>query len=183
MKSILFVALAVIMLASCSAPRYSYHFDTYDYNSGRKTPVAANETSPLTIAPANLSADASPVIEPAANPGAVQERVTPTEVSVTEVKEAFAKKYSEMNKSERREFRKEIKEQIKSYSESIKKGEGVKASDEMTAMDNDLKLAIIFSAVGLTLTLFGGINEAFWILGVISIVVGVVFLIKWLVRQ
>ena len=50
-------------------------------------------------------------------------------------------------------------------------------------MDNDLKLAIIFGAVGLTLTLFGGINEAFWILGVISIVVGVVFLIKWLVRQ
>jgi hypothetical protein len=31
--------------------------------------------------------------------------------------------------------------------------------------------------------LFGGINEAFWILGVIAIVVGVVFLIKWLVRQ
>ncbi len=50
-------------------------------------------------------------------------------------------------------------------------------------MDHDLKLAIIFGAVGLTLTLFGGVNEVFWILGVIAFVVGVVFFVKWVVRQ
>jgi hypothetical protein len=182
MKNTLYAALAVIMMASCATPRYSYHFDTYDYNSGRKTPqVAVTEINPIAITPADLSADASPA--PAVNRNDVPETVTPVAVSPAEAKETFAKKYSEMSKSERREFRREVKEQIKSYSQSVREGDGVKAANEMNAMDNDLKLAIIFGAVGLTLTLFGGINEAFWILGVISIVVGVVFLIKWLVRQ
>ncbi|HEY0770159.1 MAG TPA: hypothetical protein VGD31_07470, partial [Sphingobacteriaceae bacterium] len=143
--------------------------------------VAVTEISPIAIAPADLSADASPA--PAVNRNDAPETVTPVAVSPAEAKETFAKKYSEMSKSERREFRREVKEQIKSYSQSVREGDGVKAANEMNAMDNDLKLAIIFGAVGLTLTLFGGINEAFWILGVISIVVGVVFLIKWLVRQ
>lgn len=182
MEKFLFPALAVIILASCAAPKYSYHFDTYDYNSGRKTAsVVAQEDSPLTINHESVSASA--VVEPAVDAGASRIRVKPTEVSVSEAREELAKKYSEMSKSERRQFRKEVKEQIKSYSQSIKDGDGVKAAAEMTAMDNDLKLAIIFGAVGLTLSLFGGINEAFWILGVISIVVGVVFLVKWLVRQ
>jgi hypothetical protein len=62
-------------------------------------------------------------------------------------------------------------------------GDTVAANNATSTMDSDLKMAIIFGAVGLTLTLFGGINEAFWVLGVIAIVVGVVFLVKWLVRQ
>jgi hypothetical protein len=33
------------------------------------------------------------------------------------------------------------------------------------------------------LALFGGISEVFTVLGVIAILVGVYFLIKWLIRQ
>ncbi len=174
MKNTFLIIIAVIFLASCASPKYTYHFDTYDYNSGRKA-IAETKNSDVIVAPepATMTASISP------EPVIVADKPVVEEADV----KAVAKKYSEMSKAEKKEFRKEVKEQIKSYSKSLKDGDGVKASSEMQQMDNDLKLAIIFGAVGLTLTLFGGINEAFWILGVISIVVGVVFLIKWLVRQ
>jgi hypothetical protein len=76
-----------------------------------------------------------------------------------------------------------LKKQFKRYMKARRTGDITVANNAAGTMDQDLKMAIIFGAVGLTLTLFGGINEAFWILGVIAIVVGVVFLVKWLVRQ
>jgi hypothetical protein len=50
-------------------------------------------------------------------------------------------------------------------------------------MDKDLKMAAIFGSVGLVLTFLGGVNSVFWVLGVIAIVIGVVFFIRWLSRQ
>lgn len=180
MKRFLYLSLAVVVLASCSARKYTYHFDTYDYNSGRKTAHASREeASPLGIGTETFSADASPVIGPLSEVRTMHNQVS----STNEPREAFVKKYSDMSKVERKDFRKEVKEQMKSYAKAIKNGDGINATDETAVMDNDLKLAIIFGAVGLTLSLFAGISEAFWILGVIAIVVGVVFLIKWLVRQ
>jgi len=95
----------------------------------------------------------------------------------------LAKKYRELSKSQRKEFRQEFKKQIKQYLVAKRNRDHVAAANATGGLDYDLKMAIIFGAVGLTLSLFGGINEAFWILGVIAIVVGVVFLVKWLVRQ
>jgi hypothetical protein len=176
MKNLLFLTLAVILLASCAGPKYTYHFDHYDYNSGRKASISQVETAPLAVSTAELSASVNPA----------PSTVAPSKLSEQEIAEAqqtARKKYSDMSKAEKKEFRKEVKKEFRNYVKAVKKGQGIHASGEATAMDNDLKLAIIFGAVGLTLTLFGGINEAFWILGVIAIVVGVVFLIKWLVRQ
>jgi hypothetical protein len=50
-------------------------------------------------------------------------------------------------------------------------------------MDNDLKLAAIFGAVGIVGLMLGGATDVFWIIGGIALLVGVVFLVKWLVRQ
>jgi hypothetical protein len=177
MKKLLFAALATMLLASCSAPKYTYHFDHYDYNSGRKgtVAVAPEQASPISVDATIMTADAAPAPTVASVPSSNTR-------SAEEQKETFAKKYSEMSKAEKKQFRSDVKKEMKAYAKALKKGEGVKA-ESATMMDNDLKLAIIFGAVGLTLTLFGGISEAFWILGVIAIVVGVVFLIKWLVRQ
>jgi hypothetical protein len=175
-KTLLLILSSLLMLA-CSSPKYTYNFDYYDYNSGKRAPEIkpSEKISPFILNDDVLMADASATI-------ILKESASPT-VSGEKEKAPTVKKYSDMNRGEKKAFRAEVKKEFKSYVNSVKKGDTVKAETETKVMDNDLKLAIIFGAVGLTLTLFGGINEAFWVVGVISIVVGVVFLIKWLVRQ
>ncbi len=47
--------------------------------------------------------------------------------------------------------------------------------------DEDLKLATIFGAVGITGLIIGG--NVFNIIGAIALVIGVVFFVKWIIRQ
>lgn len=177
MKRILLLVSAAMVVAACSAPKTAYYFDRYDYNSGRKNVVMHPEQQPIPLDATALSASAENV------PADFPHQPVKAETKPVNAPEASPKKYSDMTKAEKKEFRREVKKDFKAYVKAVKKGDAVERAEATAAMDNDLKLAIIFGAVGLTLTLFGAINEAFWILGVISIVVGVVFLIKWLVRQ
>jgi hypothetical protein len=185
MRNYLLLVAVALLFAACSSPRYAYNFDHYDYNSGRKAPAQlqrvaeAQPVSPLTLDEATLvaSSEATPIT--LTEPTPLAPAATAAEQGATNL----SKRYKAMTKNEKREFRKEIKSQVKAYVKAIKAGDKGAAEKAVQVMDNDLKLAIIFGAVGLTLTLFGTVNEAFWILGVISIVIGVVFLIKWLVRQ
>jgi hypothetical protein len=171
MKNKLLFLLAIILIASCSAPKYSYHFDTYDYNSGKKAKAVA--TQPAEAQPEIL-------IDPAALL-ASSDKTVMGEPSLAHRPEEVRKTYLQMTRAEKREVRKLIKGEIKKYIKAKKENvESVKATK---AMDSDLKLAAIFGAVGLVLTLFGGVSSAFWVIGVIAIVIGVVFLVKWLVRQ
>jgi hypothetical protein len=65
----------------------------------------------------------------------------------------------------------------------------LKAGDEVTSvnatkqLDDDLKLAIIFGAIGITFAVLGGINTVFWVIGVIGLIVGLVFFIRWISTQ
>lgn len=178
MKNLILLIIAVVFLASCSAPKYAYYFDTYDYNSGKKQataqtsqiPAVTQEASPLVLQPETVVADAS--AEPAT--------ITETKAVVMPDKKVIAEKIAAMSKSDRKELKKELKNYIKSAKKNGHEGSSVNASK---AMDHDLKLAAIFGAVGLILTLLGGINTVFWVLGVIALVIGVVFFIKWLARQ
>jgi hypothetical protein len=184
MRNYPLLVAAALLFAACSSPRYAYHFDHYDYNSGRKANAPqlqllseeAQPVSPLALNESTLvaSTEATPITlaEPALKAPVAGEAAA-----------NLSKRYKAMTKDEKREFRREIKSQVKAYVKAVKAGDKGAAEKAVQVMDNDLKLAIIFGAVGLTLTLFGGVNEAFWVLGVISIVIGVVFLIKWLVRQ
>jgi hypothetical protein len=178
MKHLVTLVVSVLVLASCSTPKYTYNFDYYDYNSGRKkaeaerlvaqsetvTPPAADgEVSPLSLAPEEAVAsarDASPA--PIAKP-------------------VPAKKYTDMSKAEKKEFRKTVKKEFKTYLKA-KKGDGA-VGKETQALDYNLKMAIIFGAVALTLSFFGGVNSVFWIASVIALVIGVVFFIKWIAEQ
>jgi hypothetical protein len=176
MPKIFLLILSSLLLVACSSPKYTYNFDYYDYHSGKRgTGIKPSEKiSPIVLKGEVLVADAS------VTPSVLKESASP---AVSVEKAPIIKKYSDMDKAEKKAFRAEVKKEFKTYVNSVKKGDTVKSETATKVMDNDLKLAIIFGAVGLTLTLFGGINEAFWVVGVISIVVGVVFLIKWLVRQ
>jgi hypothetical protein len=172
MKNVFYLIVGALIFTACSAPKYAYHFDHYDYNSGRKqdkteTALAVKEASPLIIDEATMTADAS--ASPIASP--IKEE-KPAAKSVS-------KKVTGMSKTEK----KEIKQGLKSYVKSMKKGEIGKGSEATKAWDHDLKMAAIFGAIGIVLTALGGINTVFWILGTVALVIGVVFLIMWLARQ
>jgi hypothetical protein len=51
------------------------------------------------------------------------------------------------------------------------------------ALDQKLKYAVIFAAVGVILYILGGIVGVFWILGTIALVVALVFLLLWILEQ
>lgn len=185
MKNIYTLIVSLLLLAACSAPKYTYHFDHYDYNSGKRKadtgktlvaqePVqhtedlAGDSKSPLHLDEEAVVASAENTT-PAVNPSSIN-------------KLAASKKYTDMSKAEKKEFRKAVKSEIKKYVKSKKSNE-VNSIAETKAMDYNLKMAIIFGAVALTLSFFGGVNSVFWIISVISLVVGVVFFIKWIAEQ
>jgi uncharacterized protein YcfL/F0F1-type ATP synthase assembly protein I len=183
MKKYLLLIISALLLAACSSPKYTYHFDHYDYNSGKKkleipssdlaqTTLVTPETSPLTIDQEALTASA-------------ESRVTKVEAGrVTLDDQALLKKkYAAMSKTEKKEFRKELKSEIKKMIKAKKSGESITSVADTKVMDHDLKMALIFGVVGIVLSAFGGVNSVFWILGIISTVIAIVFLIKWLAEQ
>jgi len=178
MRKHLLLIGAVVVAAACSSPKYTYNFDHYDYNSGKKkfTPesgstqeaVAAN---PVTIEDQTLVATTEPM-------------VAPTEANTVEAQKAAAdlsRDYKSMTKEEKKAFRKEAKAQIKQYVKAVKSGDKGQIDQAAQAMDKHLKLAAIFGAVGLVALIIGG--DVFWIIGGIALLIGVVFFVMWLSRQ
>lgn len=183
MKRMLLLVLPALICA-CSSPRYSYYFDRYDYSEGRKV-AAVKETNSSIDIPLNdhaLMADVSGRIvleEPKTIAPSLPE-VTQTELKEKNTEAAKIESFSKLSRKERRELIRDLKQTIR---QTKKNSQLDVAPDEIHAMDQDLKMAIIFGAVGLTLSLFTGINAVFGVLGIIAIVVGVVFLVRWLIRQ
>ncbi len=169
MKSTFYFLLALVMISSCSAPKYAYHFDHHDYKAGKK---GANKVS---------ASDESIVINPETLLASKENTILITEFNNNANEEVAApvasvrKTYLQMTNSERKEFRGELKKYLKH------KKETVKAAKSTNAMDSDLKLAAIFGAVGLVALIISG--DVFYIIGGIAMIIGVVFFVKWLVRQ
>ena len=166
MKTKISVLLAVVILASCSAPKYSYYFD-HQKNAGKKQSVAAKETSVLALNSESLVASAA--VEP------LILATTPTKTITPMIK----KTYIQMNKSERKAIRHQIKKDIKSYIAAKKKSDSTQATK--AGMDHDLKLAIIFGAIGVVALLIN--TTPFQVIGAIALIIGVVFFVKWIIRQ
>jgi hypothetical protein len=183
MKNILLFAVGLLLFAACSTPKYAYYFDHYDYNSGKKkspvTTVASNLQS-QDVAPINPLLIDQPTLVASTETKTVSEPVPST---ATVDKSLLSKKYSSLSKEEKKAFRAEVKTAIRDYKKlkrDMKSGNSVK---ETQVMDYNLKMAIIFGAVALTLSFFGGVNSIFWIVSVVALVVGVVFFIKWIAEQ
>lgn len=180
MRKYLLPVLAIAVLASCSAPKYAYHFDRYDYNSGKKKidPATAQAS-----APQDVPAEHPLIIEQETLVASADEKaVVLAETPAAEVKkDAPVKKYADMSKAEKKEFRKEAKAQVKKYVKAVKSGNAADRIEAAKAMDQDLKLAAIFGAVGLVALLIGG--DVFWVIGGIAMIIGVVFFVMWLTRQ
>lgn len=185
MRICLIILLPVLLITACSSSKYSYHFDHYDYNSGKKTTQEEpKHLTPFELDSETLTASISEdeILLPDEKVEMVKNENTSSEAIANKIPLA-RQEFKGMDKSEKKALRKELKKELKTLKKNKKSADINNGLQATSQMDNDLKLAIIFGAVGLTLSLFAGINAAFWVLGVIAIVVGVVFLIKWLIRQ
>ena len=104
MKLQLILLVSVVFLAACSSPKYVYHFDHYDYNSGKKIAVAeAVQSSPLKITEETMvaSTDKSAIYH--------QETKKLEQKNV----DAFVARYKSMSKGEQKEFKSALKKEIK----------------------------------------------------------------------
>ncbi|MCE2935149.1 MAG: hypothetical protein ACK5V5_11335 [Cyclobacteriaceae bacterium] len=167
MKKLLYL-LVLSVLASCSSNKYAAHFQNvkpYEplYAEANTVPGSAPKTIRPAIEPEQLTA--STEIVP------VVTESTPT-VDVR-------KTYIQMTKAERKELRQNLRSALKASVASSKLSpESSKASQ---GMDPDLKLAAIFGSIGVVALIIGG--DVFAIIGGIAMIVGLVFFVRWLVRQ
>jgi hypothetical protein len=165
---------AFIFLTACSSPKYVYHFDHYDYNSGKKldAPIEALiDVDPLTLDEKTL------VVSSTVEPVAIAEKKETTYASVKDV----AEKFKTMSKQEKKEFRKELRKELLNYSKKnvLKKNEGVDGVEATQKFDTLVTLAIVFGGAGIVLIMLANISNAFWVVGAISLVVGAFFFVKW----
>jgi len=171
----------MLFIASCSSPRYTYNFDYYDYNSGRKElpnthvneSLLANKPESLKLDRNQLVASAGPDIVKNSHPSS----------SISEDASTATKAYKELSRSEKKQLRNDLKDYIKNHSKKLKAGDEVTSVNATKQLDDDLKLAIIFGAIGITFAVLGGINTVFWVIGVIGLIVGLVFFIRWISTQ
>ena len=174
-----YVVGLMLILASCSSPRYSYNFDYYDYNSGRKElhHTHSNESSlatnvdPLKLDRNELVATAELHDKKSSQP------------YVAENKQASGRTVKDLSRAEVKRLRGDLKNYIKEHSKKLKSGDEVANVNATKQLDNDLKLAIIFGAIGITFAILGGINTVFWVIGVVGLIVGLVFFIRWISTQ
>ncbi len=164
MKKIIYL-LTAVLFAACSSPKYTASFNSYDTPSGYR-PVKASE--------AQVTATNSPELLASTSNAPVEIK---REVASTEVR----KTYVQMSKTERKVLRNHLRSEIRNYVKDQKAKLSPQSTEATNAMDNDLKLAAIFGAVGIVALIIGG--DVFWIIGGIALIIGVVFFVKWLVRQ
>lgn len=162
MRRIIYV-LPVLFGVACSSPKYTASFNQYDPQTGYhpvKTEAQVKTVNPEPV----LASTSSAPVELKAEPQA-------------EVR----KTYLQMDKTERKALRTQLRSDIKSFVKDQKKNMGVESVSATKGMDNDLKLAAVFGAVGIVALIIGG--DVFWIIGGIAMLIGVVFFVKWLLRQ
>lgn len=176
MKKIALPLLAIVLLAACSAPKYAYHFDHYDYPTAKAsktvslvTPEAEMESGVELFQPDQQGLIASSSTEPALN-------LAP--IAKDETIKAAAQQFAALSKAEQKEVRKEMVQSVREYNKAVKAGDHDKATEMAKAMDSNLWWAAIFGAIGVGLSILG----AGWLAG-IAFLVAVVFLIIYLVNH
>jgi hypothetical protein len=177
MKKLSLPLLALVILASCSSPRYAYYFDHYDYAGSKsekvvveKSTFSDNQSEGVITQFDEHTLMASSSSEPVH----ITAPVAPPKDAVGEA----AQKFSTLSKAEKKEVRKEMVKSVKEYKKAVKAGDNDKADEMAKAMNGNLRLALIFGAIGIGLSILG----QGW-LGGIAILVGVVFLVIYLVNQ
>jgi len=176
MSKHILVLIVILAFASCTSQKYAYHFDHYNYHIGEK--VGDDEIPTLTESPLTFNAEKLTASTIMASDAAAAEKASPF-ASIQEK----AHQYKDMSRKDRRAFRKELSSKIKDYALEVRSGEKGSNVEATQQLDDELKLAIVFGAVGITLVVLGGINTIFWVLGAVGLAIGLVFFIRWISTQ
>lgn len=171
MKKLLYVCVVAIVASACSGPKYTASFNYFNKpinnQTSTKSVTVVDEQTKVVAQPEQLLASTS--------------STSPVELRVP--KEEVRGNYIQMTKTERKAVRTHLRSEIKTYVKEQKKNLGIESSNATGAWDNDLKMAAIFGVVGLVLTSLWGASEILGVIGAVAIIIALVFLIKWLVRQ
>jgi hypothetical protein len=172
---------AILILFSCSSPKYTYNFDYYDYNSGKKM-LDNHSNESLTETNAEpLKIDRNKLVATTEKEDVISS--DQTRLTDPKVASKTAVPFDEFSKAEKKQLRRELRDYVKNHAKERKpayEGSSARATNQL---DDDLKLAIIFGAIGITFAILGGINTVFWVIGVIGLIVGLVFFIRWISTQ
>jgi hypothetical protein len=175
MKKILFLAI-IGLSAACSPSRYAAHFHYYKSNmesAGGHSEGKTQESVITPIEPEKLVASAS-------NETLRGAETAPVTAAAAE---QIRKTYSQMNKAERTNLRKALKSVLKN-SAAIRSANAASARSGRNwwqGWDQDLKLAAIFGAIGTVAFII--YVEPFLVIAAVALIIGLVFFIKWFVRQ
>ena len=161
--------LPIFVLVACAGPKYTASFQPINHPYEHSNVYNATPATKVIDAAATNHLVASAKTEPALHL---------MEVKKDELKTAF----QAMSKTERKEVRQLVKKQLKNIVKNQKKEVSV-TSTKASGIDHDLKLAAIFGAVGIVGLLLGSAGSFFTVIGAIAMIIGVVFFVKWLIRQ
>jgi hypothetical protein len=167
------VVLSLFSLASCAPQKMTASFTTagspVEYHHMNPIPTATALPEPSTPV---LLASTSKLALPPAKPNTVQPHTV----------QEFKKVYLGLTKHQKKEFHRELKKELKTYVKNKNSGLKVESThSSASAVDHDLKLALIFSIIGILVLAFIS-GQAAVVIGSIFVVVGVVFFIKWLIE-
>jgi len=138
---------SLLVIASCSTPKYTYFFDQ-PAGSAKEIQAVAVVVPDSLVAPVRLDLEVS---------------TSPTLASSGVASRSAIQ-------------RKQVK-----GSEVRLQPEQPATSKATAKMDVDLKRSAIFTVSGIVALVIGG--QVFWVLGAVSLLIGLIFGIKWLLRQ
>lgn len=167
MKAKLLLLVVAALGAACSAPKSTFYFSYHDYQAGKKAAQLQEIQLAQQAMPSNeVASTETTLITDVAAPA--EKPLQPTTVN-TPLK----------TKAQQKALIKEVKQHVKAAAKQVKK----MSPPAPQGMDNDLKMAAIFGAIGIGLGLLFGVSEIIGFVGFVAIVVALFFLIRWLLRQ
>lgn len=183
MKRLLLFIVSLGLLASCAPQKYAYHFGTHDYYAGKRKQVV--EQGQQQIAAIEVATQQEELkVSSNELTASTETKAVAAENNVMAKAKEIATKYQTLKADptvSNRELRKELKSDVKALKKDLKKFIKEKKSsptsvEETNSIDKNLKLALIFFVAALIATIFS------YILGGILWIIGLVFLIMWLVE-
>jgi F0F1-type ATP synthase assembly protein I len=187
MKRLLLIVATLGVLGSCAPKKYSYNFDRHNYYAGKK--ASALEKADENI----VAAETATVKEDLVVTSDELVATSTKETTITEkqaLKNNLLEKSRELSKKQEalknattpkeiKTLRKEMKTELKELKKDVRTylKSSPQATEDTQAMDKNLKIGLIFLLAGVI------VGIVFGPLGFLLSVIGVVFLILWLIEQ
>lgn len=187
MKRILLIVATLGVLGSCAPKKYTYHFDRHNYYAGKKAnalqkadeKIVAAETATVTN---ELTVSSEELVAKSTTETALTEKQV-IKNNILEKSRSLSKKQEALKSAtspkEIKTLRKEMKSELKELKKDVKTylKDSPQATEDTQQMDKNLKIGLIFLLAGVI------VGIVFGPLGFLLSVIGVVFLILWLIEQ